>query len=282
MLHSGTELDNLTCHHLMMITSDVTTQGENNNDNNGNNYGEAAYWNLDARELSLYHEKVVAYVCLALALAFFCVSSCIYGWARALPTTRASSTLEPTNVHDHAHIVAQFDILSEGWTFISLCTIVIFVALSLASCLLLNDEDADRMREKARLVNLIIINVWMVIVTIFMMVWGNEVFNIKKWSASIGMGLLYGGTKYFSSLLLLMCILFANLSLFDDRERQEGVWVATATSLACFFLSFMHLMYSMKVRRYQVSVLDLVTNEEKVGGDFVRVEDHPTRGIQLT
>ena len=266
--------------HRCIYTQDMN-DGENNN-NNGNNYGEAAYWNLDARELSLYHEKVVAYVCLALALAFFCVSSCTYGWARALPTTRASSTLEPTNVHDHAHIVAQFDILSEGWTFISLCTIVIFISLSIASCLLLNDEDADRMREKARLINLIIINVWMVIVTIFMMVWGNEVFNIKKWSASIGMGLLYGGTKYFSSLLLLVCILFANLSLFDDRERQEGVWVATATSLACLFLSLMHLMYSMKVRKYQISVLDLAANEEKIGGDFVRVEDHPTRGIQLT
>jgi len=108
-------------------------------------------------------------------------------------------------------------------TFISLCTLVIFIGLSIASLALLGSEDADRMREKARLINMIIINVWMVVVSLFMMFWGNEVFSVKR-RGNLGMGMLYGGCKYFSSLLLLVCFLFASFS-FDQRENEESTWV---------------------------------------------------------
>jgi len=205
---------------------------QENNQYNGN-YNPWWYKQMDERELLEYHQKVVSYVCLAFAIALYAISTCTYSWARAQPGSIVRSTGNgPYEQRNRAHLSAQFEMLSEIWTFISLVTLVIFIALSVASLLLLGSEDADRMREKARLINMIIINVWMVVVSLFMMFWGNEVFSVKR-RGNLGMGMLYGGCKYFSSLLLLVCFLFASFS-FDQREREESTWVGCK----CIFCLF--------------------------------------------
>mmetsp|Transcript_18509 Transcript_18509/g.40065 ORF Transcript_18509/g.40065 Transcript_18509/m.40065 type:complete len:359 (+) Transcript_18509:219-1295(+) len=246
------------------------SQEEENNENYYNGYN--PYWTMDEKELLAYHQKVVSYVSLALALAFFVVSACIHGGASVLPETGNGSSVR--RIQDHTHLAVQFDRMSEMWTLLSLCTIVIFVALFISACILLGGEEAERMREEGQVINLITVLLWMIIVTTVIMTWGNEVFNVKS-SGTLGMGMLYGGTKYFASLLFMVCILFANLTL-DEKEREEGVWTASATSVACFVLSLFYLIFSMRTRKYQVSLID--SNSEK-SGDFVRVDES---GMQMT
>jgi len=216
------------------IDLDGIGEEEMQDNNQYNGYNPWWYKQMDERELLEYHQKVVSYVCLALTISFYAISTCTYSWARAQPGSlvRSTSRNDPYEQRNRAHLSAQFEMLSEIWTFISLCTLVIFIGLSIASLVLLGSEDADRMREKARLINMIIINVWMVVVSLFMMFWGNEVFSVKR-RGNLGMGMLYGGCKYFSSLLLLVCFLFASFS-FDQREREESTWVGCK----CIFCLF--------------------------------------------
>ena len=261
---------------------------EENNNNNMNGYYNY-YW-LDGRELLAYHQKVVAYVCLALAIAYFAISTMIYSGARMLPESSNANSIR--RVQDHAHVAVQFDLLSEFWTFLSLATIVVIVALFVASLLQLGGEEAERQKEEGKLINLTMILVWMIVDTIVLLTWGNEVFNVKK-LGSLGMGILYGGTKYFAAMLLMVCVLFANLT-FDERKREEeGTWVSTATSVACLVLSLIFGVFAMRARKYQVALID--SSEDKVTvlnsrtgmvhgttGDFVRIEEEDVRGIQMT
>ena len=233
---------------------------------------------MDERELLAYHQTVVSYVTLALALAFFVLSAGIYGTGEMLPQTLRGTSMHQSQ--DHVTAAAQFQAMSETWTFLSLCNIVIFVALFFAACILLGGDEAERMVEEARIINLITVLLCLSIVSVFMLIWGNGIFSEKRWG-SLGVGMLYGGTKYFAALLLMVFILFANPT-FDEREREEGVWVATATSFACLFLSMVYLAFSMRVRRYQVSIYDANSEQDDVldantgmvhgtTGDFVRV-----------
>ena len=210
----------------------------------------------------------MSYVCLAFALLYFAMSTCTYGWARSQPGQLVSS--DSINAQNHAQLTVQLDLLSEIWKVLSLSTIVVFVALSIASLLMLGSEDADRMMKDNNLIGLIVVNCWMSVVALFMMFWGNETFVIKR-GESLCMGMLYGGTKYYSALLLLICIMFANLSLFDERDRDdEKIWVSTATALACLVLSFVHFGFASKAREYQAKVHEAT---DKDGIDFVHVDE---------
>ena len=208
----------------------------------------------------------MSYVCLAFALLYFAISTCTYGWARSQPGQLVSS--DSINAQNHAQLTVQFDLLSEIWKVLSLSTIVVFVALSIASLLMLGSEDADRMMKDNNLIGRIVVNCWMSVVALFMMFWGNETFVIKR-GESLCMGMLYGGTKYYSALLFLICIMFANLS-FDEGDRDEKIWVSTATALACLVLSFVHFGFASKAREYQAKVHEAT---DKDGSDFVRVDE---------
>lgn len=231
---------------------------------------------MDERELVAYNQKVVSYVVLALAVAFFILAAGIYG----------AGEVRPQTLHSRAHILdaVQYDSLSKTWSFISLCNVIVFAGLFVASFLLLGGGEVERMVEEARIVNLILITLHLGIVSIVMLVHGNTIFGEQRWG-SLGIGLVYGGTKYFSALLLMVCILFANPT-FNDHQRGEGVWVAPATSIACIVLSLQHFAYSTQVRSYQVSVYAANSEENalavleaqapgtvQMSGNFVRADD---------
>ena len=75
--------------------------------------------------------------------------------------------------------------------------------------------------EEGTLVNLIIVNIWVVIITVVLMALGQDVFQWKS-SGSLSMGMLYGGTKYFTGLLLMICILSVHPTA-DEHDREEGM-----------------------------------------------------------
>ena len=267
---------------------------DNNNNNNGggyNNYGYNRYWYymMDDRERIAYHSSVVGWVSFVLALVCTAVSVHVFGGATSLPEEEGRGRVMRQS-QNSAHVIAQFSLLSEIWTFLSLCTVVVFVALFVAACLMSGGEEAERMREEGKLINLITVLLWMILVTAAMLAWGREVFNTKS-LGSLGEGRLYGGAKYFAALLLMVCILFSNPS-FDERGREEGVWVATAAAFSCFFLSLMYILFAYRARRYHIDVIDdaraeeaSVSAEPKSGmiqsttGDFVRVEEES--GMQM-
>jgi len=87
---------------------------EDNNQYNG--YNPWWYKQMDERELLEYHQKVVSYVCLAFAIAFFATSTCAYSWARAQPGSIVRSAgNNPYEQRNRAHLSAQFEMLSEIW-----------------------------------------------------------------------------------------------------------------------------------------------------------------------
>lgn len=251
--------------------------GYNNGYINGYNYN--AYQWMDERERVAYFQKVTSYVCLALAVLFYAVAACIHSGSKILPEPGHGSSIQARAC---SHIKAQFDLLKDMWAFTSIASFVTFAGLFIAACILSGGEEADRMREEGRLVNLILILLCMTLITTLHLVLGSNVFTIEKGSDSLGMGLMYGSTKYFAALLLVVCILTANPT-FDQRRREEGIWVNTATACASFILSLLHLIISMRTRQYQVSIIDVSEKNIAIldpnSGDFVRVEEG---GLQMT
>jgi len=254
---------------------------ENNNNNNGYYNNNNRYW-MDERELEAYNQKVVSWVLFGLGMAHFIVAAGIYGAGEALPQTLHSGTNEQTQAH--LLVAGQFQALGQTWSVLSLSNIVVFIGLFIGTCLLfVGGEDVERMIEEARIVNLFIVLLHMGILTIVMLFKGNEIFSERR-SGSLGIGIAYGGAKYFSGLLFIVCILFGNFS-FDERQREEGVWVTTATSIASIILSVFHLMFSMNARSYQTSIYDANSELDNVEvmeaqngivhdatGPFVRVD----------
>lgn len=257
----------------------VNFSGRGQNYNGYNRYGYNPYWAMDEQELLVYHEKVVCYVALALGLAFLVVSAGIYSTSENLPLTVVGG-----GIQTQAHLIAetQFHALGESWSLLSLCNIVVFLSLFIAALLSLGGEDIERMVEEARLINLITVLLSVGLVSTFMLWRGQSIFNDQR-GDGLGVGMMYGGTKYFAALLLLVCICFANL-FFDERQRDETLWVATATSLACFFLSLMHFAFSVRARRCQINIYEAHSEQatkldaqtemvRELGGDFVRVDE---------
>ena len=83
---------------------------------------------------------------------------------------------------------------------------------------------------------------------------------------------------------------------FEERRKEDGAGSATATAATCFFLSLLHLAYSLGTYKYQSSIIaaisdksddDVVEDARKEGddgsnADFQRMEDEePTSGIQM-
>ena len=264
----------------------VHQERREDNANAYNGYDEYYYyWSMDEQERLSYHQKVTAYVSLALSLLFYVVSACHYSGAKLLPESGHNRSIQQAQAH--GKITAQFDILKDIWRFISLTSFVTCVTLFIAACVLSGGEEAERMKEEGRLINLILVLLCMVLIATVLLIWGMDVFTVERGADSLGVGMMYGSTKYFSALLVMVCVLFANPTL-DEREREETIWVATATSLACFFLSLMHLFVSMRTRQYQVAIIDASENAmvlsastrmvHSTSGDFVRVDE---RGMQM-
>jgi len=246
---------------------------DNNNNNNNNGYynNNNRYW-MDEREVVAYNQKIVSWVLLGLGVAYFIVAAGIYGAGEALP-----QTLHTTNEQTQVHLLAagRFQALGQTWSVLSLSNIIVFVGLFIATFLLfVGGEDVERMVEEARIVNLFIVLLHMGILTIVMLFKGNEIFSEQR-SGSLGVGMAYGGAKYFSGLLFMVCILFGNFS-FDEREREEGVWVTTATSIASIILSVLHLMFSMKARSYQTYIYD--ANAEHDNMEIVEAQNGIVHG----
>jgi len=255
---------------------------EDQNNRNGyyNNNNNRYY--MDERELLAYNQKVVSFVLLALSVAYFVLAAGIHGTGEMLPQTLRSTSVRQTQAHMLA--AAQYEGLSNAWSLLSLCNVVVYVGLFVATLLLfLGGEDVERMVEEARILNLLLVLLCLSVVSVFMLFRGNAIFGEKRWG-SLGVGMVYGATKYFSALLLLVTVLFANLGL-DDRD-EEGVWVTSATSLASLVLCVLHFAFAMRTRSYQKAIYDAnagvgedvaVALEAHVlgppPGDFVRVDE---------
>jgi hypothetical protein len=78
-------------------------------------------------------------------------------------------------------------------------------------------------------------------------------------SGADGMGTM--PTKFFAALLFISCVLLTN---------QANMWVATVTSLACFFLSLMQLFVSVRIRPHQVD-LNEASKDAKVSSAEIKM-----------
>jgi hypothetical protein len=233
---------------------------------------------MDQRERIAYHQSVTAYVCFALSLLFYAVSVCIHNGAVILPEFGNNHTIQQAQAH--GHITAQLEILKDSWKFTSLTSFIVSVSLFVAACVLSGGDEAQRMKEEGRLTNLILVLLCMVIIASLLVYWGMHVFTIERGLNSLGVGMMYGSTKYFAALLFMVCILFANPTL-DEHKREENIWVATVTSWACFFLSLMHLFVSMRTRQYQVDLIDASEDSMVSSADTKMVQNEPGDFVQI-
>lgn len=236
---------------------------------------------MDERELLQYHEKVASWVCFSLGVVFFVVSAMIYSDGETLPLSMRSADVRPTEAQMHAAV--QYETLSGAWNFLSLSNVVVFASLLIGSVLLLmGGEGIERMVEEMRLVNLIMVLLSLGIISISMLIWGNQILSERKMNG-LGVGMLYGGAKYFAALLMMVCLLFAS-PILDEREQREGIWIAPSTSFACLVLTVLHFAFSMKARSVVVAVYDAENDPASVmdsqlgighsiGGDFVHIDE---------
>ena len=57
------------------------------------------YWSMDEQERLSYHQKVTAYVSLALSLLFYVVSACHYSGAKLLPESGHNRSIQQAQAH---------------------------------------------------------------------------------------------------------------------------------------------------------------------------------------
>ncbi|KAL7535698.1 hypothetical protein ACHAXR_006672 [Thalassiosira sp. AJA248-18] len=255
------------------------------NNGNGNDDNNDDDREMDEEELLAYERKVVSSVSIVLAMAFSILSAWIYVVGKKLPETGHSN--DETQVQA-AKAAAHMEILSELWTLLSSVTITIFVILFIASIVLSRGEEAERMREEGAIINLITVLLWMVIVTTGIFILGRKILGEKKLNGTLGVGMLSGGTMYFSLLLFMVFILYANPT-FEERRKEDGAGSASATAAACFFLSLMYLVFSLGTCKYQTSIISALSMSEKddesSAADFKRMDDGEPEnrpGIELS
>jgi len=255
---------------------------DNGNDDNDNyDYDDANddNYQMDQEELLAYHQKVVSITSLILALALSATSVCIYTAGHKLPETTGHHHGSTNNGED-AHAVrvksaAHTQLFSEIWNLLSACTLVVFSILFIVACVLSLGEDAERMREEGG-INLLVVLLWMIGVTLCVTIAGRQILRDKT-LGTLGVGLLSGGTLYYALLLFLVSTHFASVSFGGPNDGGGGPTAAT-TSFVCFFLSLVHLAFSLGVRNYRISILvDARAREEMddsvADGDFRRMKD---------
>ncbi|KAL9182877.1 hypothetical protein ACHAXT_004156 [Thalassiosira profunda] len=277
--------------YFVSIGGDERREEENNNNQYGGGGYYYNYW-MDDRERLAYHEKVVSYTSLALAFCFYLAALFIHGGAQAVPEDGRLSLRRPDLIDQssaHRHVVGMFGSLRYFWMGLWLVTTIVFAGLFVGSCILSGGEGADRRREEGKIINLILITLLVILIAVILMMWGSEVFREQS-TGSLGVGLLYGGTKYFAGLLFLLCVLTADPSN-DERQREENGWVSTVAPFACLFLSLAHLVFSHQLRKCQVAMIEADMEqpvsiiEPKEGmvpgatGDFVRVEEPVVQAV---
>lgn len=231
---------------------------------------------MDEEELLAYHQQVVSLASLILALALSALSVCIYTAGKKLPEMGHHDSSNSEDTHVHVKSAAHMELFSEMWKILSACTILIFSILFIVACALSLGGDAERMREEGS-INLLVLLVWMILVTAGVMIVGRQILHEKKFG-TLGVGLLSGGTLYYALLLFIVSILFANPTFGGPNDA--GGPAAAATSVACFFLSLMHLAFSLGTRKYQKSIMldaRAEMDDSAADGDFQRMEDEPEK-----
>lgn len=213
------------------------------------------------------YQKVTCYVSLCLAFAFCILSALIFNEGKKLPETdhrnsnssRSNSESKAVQVTSAAHL----EMMSQIWNLLSSSTVAIVAMLFIVACVMTRGEDAQRIREEGG-INLIIILLWMIVVATGMSMLGRKTLGENK-LGSFGAGLLSGSTMYFSLLLFLVFILYSNLTA-EERREEDGVWIARAISFAFFFLSLLHLSFSLGTYKYQKSIIEVNLEKDTSSG----------------
>ena len=267
---------------------------DDRNDNNQNNGDDnnAEEREMDGEELLVYERKVISSCTIILGCVYIALSAYLYKVGRKLVETGTPQSSGIANNNDaqlhQGRSAGHMDFLSDLWTLLSSATIVIFVMLFLATCVLsAGDEEGERMREEGAIYNLIMVLVCMIMLSSGVFFIGRKTLGGKKLDGTLGVGLLSGTTMYYSLLLFMVFLMYVNPT-FEERRREDGAGSATATAAACFFLSLLHLAFSLGMYKYQSSIIgtmkgvDAITDDVRNDGssetDFQRMEDDNDEG----
>lgn len=276
----------------LLFYAELQTQDEeDDNENNDDDDANAEEREMDADELLVYERKVIAACTFILGAVFTALSALLVHVGRQLPEAgQHNATSNRANIQ--AKGAGHMEILGDLWTILSLSTIAIFICLFLASIILSQGEEAERMREDGAILNLIMVLTWMAIISTGFLFLGRKILGPEKLGGTLGVGILTGGTMYFALALFNVFIMYVNPT-FEERRKEDGAGSATATAAACFFLSLLHLAYSLGTYKYQSSIIAAISNnadaedahkgdDDASNADFQRMEDEePTNEIQM-
>jgi len=247
-------------------SNDNNNDNDDGNDDDGNNYDDA--YEMDEEELLAYHQNIVSTVSLVLACALLTLSACIFAAARQLTEMVHGSNDE---VHVRVRSAAHMEIFAAMWKLLSACTLVVLCVLFLVAWVLSLGEEGEGRREEGG-ASLTVVLLWVIGVTIGMTVLGRKVLSDKA-LGTLGAGMLLFGTVYYALLLFVVFLFFVSPEFGDPGE--EGGPAGTAVAVACFFLSMLHVAFSMGMHKYQKSMILGAQEEmeEVASAGFQRMED---------
>lgn len=198
---------------------------------------------MDESELLAYHRKVVWIVNLVLAVIFFALS---------LSVLVVASKLSEKPSSGGSNRAAHMEVIGDLWKFLSLATFVILSGLLTSACIVSRGKEAEYLRQDGHIFNLIAVHVCLIVAAIGIVVLGFLVLGDKKMGATLGVGMLSGGTKWFAWLLFMVFVLYINPrgQFPEDQNVEEGYGSATATAYACISLSLSQLGFSLLMDKY--------------------------------
>lgn len=245
-----------------------------------------SYSYMDKEERLSYHENTVAWISLALAVAYFALSFFLYRDGDAIPEAGDDVALEAAVAEDpvtsyrvdsergggggasraddagRAQDAARIESLSNAWgmlTFASSAAFAGLFAASLASLL----AGGGRAADEGRPINEAAVLAWLAVLSATVSRPGRASVDLlldrvredpDGRDGTLGVGLLTGTAVYFAVLLFTVFALFVDAS-GEGRGRDDAPGVATASSVICFVLGCAFLAFGHQAVKYKRSLM---------------------------